>query len=53
MIEVPTPGAARSFWLQEALAGDPGEPTPPLEGNWSPTCASSEAGSPDCGPRCA
>ncbi len=35
MIEVPTPGAARSFWLQEALAADPGEPAPPLEGNWS------------------
>jgi glycine/D-amino acid oxidase-like deaminating enzyme len=31
VIDVPTPGAARSFWLQEALANDPGEPTPPLE----------------------
>jgi glycine/D-amino acid oxidase-like deaminating enzyme len=31
MIDVPTPGAARSFWLQEALGIDPGEPTPPLE----------------------
>jgi glycine/D-amino acid oxidase-like deaminating enzyme len=31
MIEVPTPGAARSFWLQEALAADPGAQTPPLE----------------------
>ena len=32
MIDVPAPGAARSFWLQEALAADPGEPAPPLEG---------------------
>jgi glycine/D-amino acid oxidase-like deaminating enzyme len=31
VIEVPQPGAARSFWLQEALANDPGEPTPPLD----------------------
>jgi glycine/D-amino acid oxidase-like deaminating enzyme len=31
VIEVPQPGAARSFWLQEALAHDPGEPTPPLD----------------------
>ena len=31
MIEVPRPGAARSFWLQEALANDPGDPTPPLD----------------------
>jgi glycine/D-amino acid oxidase-like deaminating enzyme len=29
-IDVPAPGAARSFWLQEALAADPGEPAPPL-----------------------
>ena len=28
---MPSPGAARSFWLQEALADDPGEPAPPLE----------------------
>ncbi len=28
---MPSPGAARSFWLQEALAHDPGEPCPPLE----------------------
>lgn len=27
---VPAPGAARSFWLQEALAHEPGEPCPPL-----------------------
>ena len=33
MIDVPAPGAARSFWLQEALAHDPGEPAPPLERN--------------------
>jgi glycine/D-amino acid oxidase-like deaminating enzyme len=32
MIEVPPPGAARSFWIQEALSIDPGDPTPPLEG---------------------
>ena len=31
MIDMPSPGAARSFWLQEALADDPGEPAPPLE----------------------
>src|SRR4051794_6752495 len=30
---MPRPGAARSFWLQEALTHDPGEPTPPLEAN--------------------
>ena len=30
-MDMPTPGAARSFWLQEALADDPGEPAPPLE----------------------
>jgi len=29
---LPDPGAARSFWLQEALAADPGDPCPPLEG---------------------
>ena len=33
MIDMPRPGAARSFWLQEALTNDPGEPTPPLEAN--------------------
>lgn len=27
---VPAPGAARSFWLQEALANEPGDPCPPL-----------------------
>ena len=31
MIDMPSPGAARSFWLQEALADDPGAPAPPLE----------------------
>ena len=31
-IEMPTPGSARSFWLQEALAFDPGDPCPPLRG---------------------
>jgi glycine/D-amino acid oxidase-like deaminating enzyme len=29
--DVPQPGAARSFWLQEALAHEPGAPTPPLD----------------------
>jgi glycine/D-amino acid oxidase-like deaminating enzyme len=29
--DVPAPGAARSLWLQEALAADPGEPCPPLD----------------------
>ena len=33
MIDLPRPGAARSFWLQEALAHDPGEPAPPLGAN--------------------
>ena len=28
---MPDPGAARSFWLEEALRDDPGEPCPPLE----------------------
>ena len=28
---MPSPGAARSFWLQEVLAADPGEPCPPLD----------------------
>ena len=32
-LDMPDPGAARSFWLQEALADDPGEPTPPLTAN--------------------
>ena len=29
--DVPAPGAARSFWLQEALANDPGESCGPLD----------------------
>jgi glycine/D-amino acid oxidase-like deaminating enzyme len=29
-LEMPDPGAARSYWLQEALAHDPGESCPPL-----------------------
>lgn len=29
-LDMPDPGPARSFWLQEALARDPGEPCPPL-----------------------
>jgi glycine/D-amino acid oxidase-like deaminating enzyme len=32
-LDMPDPGAARSFWLQEALAHDPGEPTAPLTAN--------------------
>ncbi|HEY6567140.1 MAG TPA: FAD-dependent oxidoreductase [Actinomycetota bacterium] len=32
-LQMPSPGAARSFWLQEALANDPGEPAPPLTAN--------------------
>ena len=31
-VSVPSPGAARSFWLQEALAHEPGDPCPPLVG---------------------
>jgi glycine/D-amino acid oxidase-like deaminating enzyme len=34
-IDVPAPGAARSFWLQEALAADEGAPAPPLEAHIS------------------
>ncbi len=34
-IDVPDPGGARSFWLQEALAHDAGEPCPPLSGRVS------------------
>jgi glycine/D-amino acid oxidase-like deaminating enzyme len=30
-LDLPSPGAARSFWLQEALAHDSGDPTPPLD----------------------
>ena len=29
-LEMPDPGAARSFWLDEALAHDPGAACPPL-----------------------
>jgi glycine/D-amino acid oxidase-like deaminating enzyme len=29
-LDLPDPGATRSFWLQEALAADPGDPCPPL-----------------------
>lgn len=31
-LEVPQPGLDRGFWLEEALAHDPGEPCPPLRG---------------------
>lgn len=31
-VEVPDPGSARSFWLNEALADDPGEACPALRG---------------------
>jgi glycine/D-amino acid oxidase-like deaminating enzyme len=30
-LDMPAPGAARAFWLEEALANDPGVPCPPLE----------------------
>jgi len=33
VIDLPRPGASRSFWLQEALTDEPVEPTPPLEAN--------------------
>jgi glycine/D-amino acid oxidase-like deaminating enzyme len=29
-VDVPAPGSERSYWLQEALSSDPGEPCPPL-----------------------
>ncbi|MEP7060405.1 MAG: FAD-dependent oxidoreductase, partial [Actinomycetota bacterium] len=32
MVDMPDPGSARSFWLQDALANDPGTPCPALEG---------------------
>jgi glycine/D-amino acid oxidase-like deaminating enzyme len=32
-IDMPDPGSARSFWLEEALSDDPGEPCPPLDAN--------------------
>lgn len=31
-LEVPRPGGDRGFWMEEALANDPGEPCPPLRG---------------------
>jgi len=34
-LSMPDPGAARSFWLQEALAHEPGAACPPLTGNVS------------------
>jgi glycine/D-amino acid oxidase-like deaminating enzyme len=34
-VQCTAPGDARSFWLQEALAADPGRPCPPLERNVS------------------
>ncbi len=30
-LDMPAPGAVRSFWLQEALTHDAGEPCPPLD----------------------
>jgi glycine/D-amino acid oxidase-like deaminating enzyme len=33
-VEIPAPGDARSFWLQEALAADPGEEAPALVGRY-------------------
>ncbi|MEX0983830.1 MAG: hypothetical protein WD096_02140 [Actinomycetota bacterium] len=32
-VDVPAPGDARSFWLQEALAADPAAACPALEGH--------------------
>jgi glycine/D-amino acid oxidase-like deaminating enzyme len=32
-LQLPEPGAERSFWIQEALAADPGAACPPLEHN--------------------
>ncbi len=32
-LDIPAPGAARSLWLQDALAADAGAPCPPLQGN--------------------
>jgi glycine/D-amino acid oxidase-like deaminating enzyme len=34
-VEIPSPGDARSFWLQEALAADPGHPAPTLDGRYA------------------
>ena len=34
-IDMVDPGSARSFWLQEALANEPGAPCPPLESSIS------------------
>jgi glycine/D-amino acid oxidase-like deaminating enzyme len=30
--DIPRPGLRRAYWLREALAAEPGEPCPPLEG---------------------
>ena len=62
---MPAPGAARSFWLQEALTDDPGDRCPPLTAKVSAdVCivgagftgrsgprSSSPRGIPDCGSR--
>jgi glycine/D-amino acid oxidase-like deaminating enzyme len=34
-VAIPAPGDARSLWLQEALASDPGQPAPPLAGRYA------------------
>jgi glycine/D-amino acid oxidase-like deaminating enzyme len=34
-VDIPSPGAARSFWLQEALAAEPGDPAPTLTGRYA------------------
>ena len=51
VIDLPRPGAARSFWLQEALAHDRASPRPRSRRTSPPTSASSAAGSRVCGPR--
>jgi glycine/D-amino acid oxidase-like deaminating enzyme len=33
-VDIPAPGSARSFWLQEALAFDPEDPAPRLSGRY-------------------
>jgi glycine/D-amino acid oxidase-like deaminating enzyme len=34
-VDIPAPGDARSFWLQEALAADAGDPAPALTGRYA------------------
>ena len=48
---MPDPGAARSFWLQEALGATPANRARPSRRTWPPTSASSAGGSPGSGRR--